>query len=77
MLESIFHSSFFMVPLAQANALVPPSTPFWQKGWFVFLLLVAAVALGIFLAKTITNGLRVPEYGGRMSIVLLRCSLHR
>ena len=67
MLESIFHSSIL---LAQ-NELVPPVIPFWQKGWFVFLLLIAAVALGIFLAKSITKGLRVPEYSGRMTIVLI------
>ena len=67
MLESIFHSPV----LAQADGLVAPVIPFWQTGWFVFLLLIAAVVLGIFLAKAITNGLKVPEYGGRMTIVLV------
>ena len=71
MLESIFQSPILSAPLAQAQGLVAPSIPFWQTGWFVFLLLIAAVALGIFLAKTITNGLKVPEYNGRMAIVLV------
>ncbi len=70
MLESIFQSPLNL--LAQAGEIpLPPATPFWQTGWFVFLLLIAAVALGIFLARTITGGLKVPEYGSRMAIVLV------
>ena len=75
MLESIFQSSLFLTPLAQlaplAQADAMAKVPFWQKGWFVFLLLIAAVVLGIFLAKTITRSLKVPEYGGRSAIVLV------
>lgn len=66
MLQSISN----LAVLAQA---VDPlaDVPFYNRGWFVFLLLIAAVALGLFLAQSISKGLKLPEYGGRMSIVLV------
>ena len=45
--------------------------PFTNTGMFVFLLLIAAVVLGYFAAKYISSGLKVAEYQGRMSIVLI------
>ena len=67
MLESISNSAL----LGQAADMAEKSLPFYQTGWFVFLLLIAMVALGWFLAKTITGSLKLSEYHGRMSIVLI------
>lgn len=47
------------------------TVPFYETGMFVFLLLIAAVVLGYFAAKYISSGLKVAEYQGRMSIVLI------
>ncbi len=70
MLESISNSPL----LAQAGQAAQPAVnavSFWATGWFVFLLLVAAVALGWFGARAITTALKVSEYRVRMSIVLI------
>lgn len=45
--------------------------PFYQKGWFIFLLLIAAVALGMFVARAVSSSLKLSEYSTRMSIVLI------
>ena len=42
---------------------------FFQSGMFLFLLLIAAVAGGIFLARFVTSSLRVSEYSGRAAVV--------
>ncbi len=57
--------------IAQANGVVPDPTPFYEEGWFTFLLLIAAIVAGWYLAKTICNGIRLSEYSGRMTIVLV------
>ena len=70
MLESISISPL----LAQASQAVNETAselPFYQTAWFVALLLAAAIGLGWFLAKAITTGLKLSEYRGRMSIVLI------
>jgi SecD/SecF fusion protein len=54
-----------------AQAAELPQLKFYQTGWFVFLLLIAAIALGWFLANQITKGLKLSEYSGRMAIVLI------
>ena len=67
MLESIIQSGFATQLLAQDA----PVLKFYQKGWFVFLLLIAAVALGLFLAKVLARGMKSVDYQGRMAIVLI------
>ena len=42
---------------------------FFQSGAFLFLLLIAAVAGGIFLARSVTSSLRLSEYSGRAAVV--------
>ena len=42
---------------------------FFQSGAFLFMLLIAAVARGIFLARFVTSSLRVAEYSGRAAVV--------
>ena len=42
---------------------------FFQSGAFLFMLLIAAVAGGIFLARFVTSSLRVSEYSGRAAVV--------
>ena len=66
MLQSISNIAVF----AQAADGVV-TVPFYNTGWFVFLLLIAAVSLGIVLGKMIGNGLKLPEYGQNVSIVLV------
>ena len=68
MLEFSSNASLLAQNAAQAAENI---VPFYQTGLFVFLLLIAAVALGIFAAKYISSGLKVAEYQGRMSIVLI------
>ena len=43
--------------------------PIFQSGMFLFLLFIAAIAGGIFLAKFVTNSLKVSEYSGRAAVV--------
>ena len=62
MLEFISNASL----LAQND-----SVSFLESGVGVFLLLIAAVVVGYFAAKSISSGLKVAEYQGRMSIVLI------
>jgi SecD/SecF fusion protein len=52
--------------LAQAEVL-----PFWQTSWFVFILVVAAIALAFWLGQTITQSLRTPEYSTRVTMIFL------
>ncbi len=68
-----FFSSDDMGLIAQARAAADAveQVSFFQSGTFLFLLLIAAVALGWFLAKLITGSLKLSEYSGRMSIVLI------
>ena len=68
-----FFSTHAMSLLAQAQPAADgaPDVPFFQSGTFLFLLLVGAVTLGWFLAKTITNSLRLSEYSGRLAIVFV------
>ena len=68
MLEFSSNASLLAQNAAQA---AENTVPFYQTGLFVFLLLIAAVALGFFAAKYISSGLKVAEYQGRMSIVLI------
>lgn len=72
MLESIFQSGITSALLAQPE---PPAIPFHQKGWFVFLLLIAAVALGLFLARALARSLKSVDYQTRMAIVLISISV--
>ena len=68
MLESIPNVGMF---LAQA-ADIAPDPPFYRTGWFTFLALVAAIALGWYLAKAISSSLKLAEgYNTRMSVVLI------
>jgi hypothetical protein len=58
--------------LAQADQATKAAEPaFYETGWFGFLLLIAAVALGWFLANTISGSLRLSEYSGRFAVVLI------
>ena len=50
-------------------ALTVFGTTFFQSGAFLFMLLIAAVAGGIFLARFVTSSLRVSEYSGRAAVV--------
>ena len=68
MLEFISNASLLAQNAAQA---AENSVPFYESGVFVFLLLIAAVVAGYFAAKSISSGLKVAEYQGRMSIVLI------
>ena len=68
MLEFISNASLLAQNAAQA---AENSVPFYESGVFVFLLLIAAVVIGYFAAKSISSGLKVAEYQGRMSIVLI------
>ena len=47
------------------------AAPFFQSGMFLSLLLIAAVAGGIFLARFVTSSLKVSEYSGRAAVVLV------
>ncbi|MDB4545028.1 protein translocase subunit SecD [bacterium] len=68
MLEFSSNASLLAQNAAQAAENI---IPFYQTGTFVFLLLIAAVVFGFFAAKYISSGLKVAEYQGRMSIVLI------
>ena len=68
MLEFSSNASLLAQNTAQA---AENNVPFIETGFFVFLLLIAAVVLGFFAAKYISSGLKVAEYQGRMSIVLI------
>lgn len=68
MLEFISNASLLAQNAAQA---AEADIPFSETGMFVFLLLIAAVVFGFFAAKNISSGLKVAEYQGRMSIVLI------
>lgn len=57
--------------LAQAADTVDKAIPFYRTGWFVVLLLIAAVVLGIYFAKLIAATLRLNDYSGRMALVLV------
>ena len=50
-------------------ALTVFGTTFFQSGAFLFMLLIAAVVGGIFLARIVTSSLRVSEYSGRAAAV--------
>ena len=50
-------------------ALTVFGTTFFQSGAFLFMLLIAAVVGGIFLARIVTSSLRVSEYSGRAAVV--------
>ncbi len=66
--------SYGCIPLlAQAEQVVEvvETTPFFKTGWFALLSLIAAVTIGWFLAKSIASGLKLSEYGGRISVVLI------
>ncbi|MFK7769317.1 MAG: protein translocase subunit SecD [Mariniblastus sp.] len=65
MLESISNGIFLLGQVEQKQ----PS--FFQSGTFVFFLLIATVVFGWFLAKVISNGLKLSEYNGRMTIVII------
>jgi SecD/SecF fusion protein len=68
-----FFSTRFSAIIAQVEPSVdvPVPAPFYEQGWFLFSLLVAAVVLGWFLAQLIANNLRLNEYGGRIATVLI------
>ena len=68
MLEFSSNASLLAQNAAQA---AEAAIPFYKTGMFVFLLLTAAVVFGFFAAKYISSGLKVAEYQGRMSIVLI------
>ena len=57
--------------LAQANAGQQATVPFFQTAGGLFLLLVVAVAAGVFLSRFITKALTMSEYSGRMTVVLV------
>jgi SecD/SecF fusion protein len=61
MVEAISTPEFLMVA----------AVPFFQSGMFLFLLLIAAVVGGIFLARFVTSSLKVSEYSGRAAVVLV------
>lgn len=66
------YGSYFASLLAQAaDAAAAPvaEQPFYQSGWFMFLLLVVIVALAIFLGKVISSSLRLPEYAGKLGFI--------
>lgn len=68
MLEFSSNASLLAQNAAQA---AEATIPFYKTGIFVFLLLIAAVVFGFFAAKFISTALKVAEYQGRMSIVLI------
>ena len=55
--------------LAQADGAKEES--FFQSGTFGFLLLIAVIFLGWFLAKTISSSLRLPEYRSRLLMAIM------
>ena len=66
MLESLSNGVFLLGQLQEA-----PQPSFFQSGTWVFMLLIATVVGGWFLAKVISNGLKLSEYNGRMTVVLI------
>ncbi len=70
MLESI-PNGIFLAQAADAVQNAIDVVPFYRTGWFTFLALVAVIVLGWFLAKMISNSLKLSEYNGRMAIVLI------
>lgn len=67
-----FAFTFLCLPLAQAadGADLATETPFLQSGTFMFICLIALLFLGWFIARTIAKSLRMPEYAGRIAIIL-------
>lgn len=55
--------------IAQADA--PVKTPLIESTGFLFLLLVAAIVLGLFLARTVSTGLKLNDYRGKMGLVFV------
>ena len=70
MLESI-PNGIFLAQAVDAAQNAIDVVPFYRTGWFTFLALVAVIVLGWFLARTIANSLKLSEYNGRMTIVLI------
>jgi SecD/SecF fusion protein len=68
MLESLF--PVFGSLLAQTETEIT-QVPFYRQTGFLFLLLIAAVALGLLLARMIANSLKLDDYRGKMGLVLI------
>jgi len=68
MLESLFPSLALFLAQAEPE---PVQLPFYQTTGFLLLLLIAAVALGLFLAKLISSSLKLNDYRGKMGLVLV------
>ena len=65
MFEAISTPAFYFF-----GATVTPA-PWYQSGIVLFLLLIAAVVGGIYLARFLTNSLRLPDYSGRTAVVMV------
>ena len=63
-------SNFWM--LAQKE-----TTPFYEAGWFQFLMLIAIVGAVWFALTRFAQSIRLPEYGGRLSVIAISliCSI--
>ena len=54
---------------AGAGAAVQDQPSFFNSTGFLLILLVACIALAIFLGKMISSSLRLPEYAGKLSLI--------
>ena len=61
--------SFLAQAMEAGAAQEETTTSFFESGSFMLILLVACLALAIFLAKTISSSLRMPEYAGKLSLI--------
>ncbi len=65
------------LPLAQAEkaaqgvADVAKDLPIWQNPFFIFAALLLTIFVGSFASKVVCNSLRLPEFRGRMTMVLV------
>ena len=78
MSDSILATNLFGTMNLFAQASTPDVTQkamtepgFFQSGTFGFLLLIAVIFLGWFIAKTISSSLRLPEYRSRLVMAIL------
>ncbi len=66
-------SSF--VPLSQAAAPGDPAEPFYQRTFGVFAILIAVIALCIFLGVKISKSLKMGDYGWRIAVIFIAISI--
>ena len=70
MFDSISNSLAVLIAQTDPEPMMD-KIPWYQSGYMSLLLIFAAVALGIVLARVIASSLRLSDYSGRMAVVLV------